>query len=117
MLTIIPLPTATTPAIPTTTPPPLPSPTHTAQSDAPKQFSIGELVQVSGTEGGGLRIRESPSLTASVIILGLESEVFEVIEGPIGADGYTWWHLANPFDPSKQGWAADQFLRSLEDGS
>lgn len=71
-------------------------------------------MQVIGTEGDGLRIREGPSLEARVLVLGLESEVFEVSEGPVEAEGYTWWHLANPFDPSKQGWAVDQFLQSIE---
>ncbi|MFQ5923946.1 MAG: hypothetical protein ACE5M4_13975 [Anaerolineales bacterium] len=114
VLTVIPLPTATTPVILAPTAPQLPTLTHTPPPDAPKQFTAGELVEVFGTEGEGLRIRENPSLAADVRMLGLESEVFEVIEGPMEADGYTWWRLAHPFDPSKQGWAADPFLRSLE---
>jgi hypothetical protein len=61
-------------------------------------------------------MRANPSLAADVLLLGLESEVFEVLEGPSEADGYTWWLLSNPFDPTKQGWAADQFLRHIEDG-
>jgi hypothetical protein len=116
VLTVIPLPTATAPVIFTPTAPLLPTLTHTPPPDAPKQFATGELVEVFGTEGEGLRIRENPSLAADVLMLGLESEVFEVVEGPRESDGYTWWRLANPFDPSKQGWAADPFLRSLEAG-
>ena len=114
ILTVIPLPTATPPVILTPAPPPRPTLTDTPRPGAPKQFTVGELVEVFGTEGEGLRIRENPNLAAAVLLLGLESEVFEVIEGPTETDGYTWWRLANPFDPSNQGWAADQFLRSLE---
>ena len=117
ILTVIRLPTATAPVVSSPTPPPLPTPTGTAQPGVPKQFTSGELVEVFGTEGEGLRVRENPNLAADVLLLGLESEVFEVIEGPVESDGYTWWRLANPFDPSKQGWAADQFLRTLEAGS
>ena len=115
VMTVIPLPTATAPVILSPTSPPLPTQTATAPTGAPKDFATGELVQVFGTEGEGLRMRADPSLGADVMLLGLESEVFEVLDGPTLADGYTWWRLANPFDPSKQGWAADQFLRSLEE--
>jgi hypothetical protein len=116
VLTVIPLPTATVPMILSPTPQISSTQSPTAQPDAPKEFSSGELVQVSGTGGEGLRMRANPSLAAEVLLLGLESEVFEVLDGPNAADGYTWWLLANPFDPTNQGWAADQFLRSLEDG-
>ena len=113
VLTIIPIPTPTTvPSVEPTLAPP-PSPTPSPKSDGAKQFATGELVQVAGTEGDGLRMRDGPTLVATILLLGLESEVFEVVDGPIEADGYTWWRLANPFDPSKQGWAVDQFLRSI----
>jgi len=114
VLTVIPLPTASPPLILTSTPTPLPTQTPTRPPDAPKQFVAGDLVEVFGTEGEGLRMRESPSLAAEVLLLGLESEVFEVLEGPMEVDGYAWWRLGNPFDTSQQGWAADQFLRPLE---
>jgi len=116
VLTVIPLPTATAPVIFTPTAPLLPTLTRTPPPGAPKQFTIGELVEVFGTEGKGLRIRENPSLAADILMLGLENEVFEVVEGPRESDGYAWWRLTNPFDRTKQGWAADQFLRALEAG-
>jgi hypothetical protein len=114
VLTVIPFPSATAPIILSPTPQLLPTHTPTALPDAPKEFTSGELVQVFGTEGEGLRMRANPNLGADVLLLGLENEVFEVLEGPTVADGYSWWLLANPFDPTNQGWAADQFLRSLE---
>jgi hypothetical protein len=114
VLTVIPPPTSTAPVFHTPTPQLSPTQTPTALPDAPKEFTSGELVQVFGTEGEGLRMRANPSLGADVLLLGLESEVFEVLEGPTVSDGYNWWLLANPFDPTNQGWAADQFLRSLE---
>ena len=125
------LASATAPApiltvIPFPTPSPLASPTSEAQSatvaaevptpgvQSPRQFSHGELVEVFGTGGDGLRLRDAPGLEAPILSLGLESEVFEVVEGPVVSDGFSWWRLANPYDPGKQGWAVDSFLRSLE---
>ena len=75
---------------------------------------MGELVEISGTGADGLRLRDAPSLAARILFLGLESEVFEVVQGPVVADGFSWWQLANPYDPDKQGWAVDSFLRSLD---
>ena len=115
ILTVIPVPTATATVILSPTASLLPTPT--SPPGAPKDFTTGELVQIFGTDGEGLRMRSNPNLGADVLLLGLESEVFEVIDGPSAADGYTWWRLANPFDPSKQGWAVDQFLQSLDGAS
>ena len=114
VLTVIPVPTATAPMILSPTASLLPTHTPTAPPGVPKDFTVGELVQIFGTEGEGLRMRSNPNLAADVLLLALESEVFEVIDGPTAADGYTWWRLANPFDPSKQGWAVDQFLQTLD---
>jgi hypothetical protein len=76
-------------------------------------FSIGELVEIYGTEGDGLRLRNSPGLDATINVLALENEVFEVRGGPQEADGYVWWFLINPYDNTVQGWSVGNFLRSL----
>ena len=115
VLTVIPIPTAN--PFPTATPQPslIPSPPESPTPDpqSAKQFTLGELVEVYGTQGDGLRIRESPGLEASILILGLESEVFKVVEGPVISDGLSWWRIANLYDPTETGWAADSFLRSF----
>jgi hypothetical protein len=82
-------------------------------SDQDKDFVIGDLVEVYGTEGQGLRIRNTPSLSAVIDEIGLDSEVFKIEGGPIDADGYVWWFLVNPYDPSRQGWSVSNFLRSI----
>jgi len=116
VLTVIPIPTAnpfpTATQQPSLIPAPPESPTPDPQSA--KQFTLGELVEVFGTQGEGLRIRESPGLEASILILGLESEVFQVVEGPVISDGLSWWRIANLYDPTETGWAADSFLRSFD---
>ncbi len=115
VLTVIPIPT--TNPLPTATLQPalIPTPPEspTADLQSAKQFKLGELVEVYGTQGEGLRIRESPGLAASILILGLESEVFQVVEGPVISDGLSWWRIANLYAPTETGWAADSFLRSF----
>lgn len=121
--TTLPTPILTVLARPTETPPPSPVPAsaeQTSPTDAPiliprqsGDFQIGDLVEVYGTSGEGLRMRDEPGLEGRINFLGVENEVFEIRDGPVEADGYTWWHLFNPYDETKQGWAAGGFLRSL----
>lgn len=115
VLTVIPFPTSNplAAATPQSTPDPAPPESPTPDSQSAKQFTLGELVEVYGTQGDGLRIRESPGLEASILILGLESEVFQVVEGPVISDGLSWWRIANLYDPTETGWAADSFLRGF----
>jgi hypothetical protein len=115
VFTVVDLPSRTpTPPPATATPVDLtPTPAPTLPGGAGEGFAAGDLVEVSGTGGEGLRLRRQPSLDAEVVIVGLDSEVFRVIAGPTSADGYTWWQLVNPYDSAKQGWAVGSFLRKL----
>jgi hypothetical protein len=90
------------------TPPPTPP--------APPEgdFEYGQLVMVSGTGGDGLRLRRSPDLDAVVGFLGMENEVFRIIDGPVEGDGYIWWFLENPYESTKSGWAVANYLRSVD---
>jgi len=74
------------------------------------ELVIGAYVQVAGTGGDGLRLRDQPGLNGKILLVASEAEVFEVDDGPIEMDGYTWWHLKGPFDPARQGWAVASFL-------
>jgi hypothetical protein len=115
-VTVIPYPTAT--AVPTATAQPTMEATATElpsfKLGGEDGFLIGELVEVRNTEGDALRLRSAPSLSASIVVLGLEFDVFEVRDGPVNADGYRWWLLADPHEDSKQGWAVDVFLEPLQ---
>jgi hypothetical protein len=73
-------------------------------------FWIGEIVQISGTEGQGLSLRHEPGLTAVIDGYGMEDEIFEVRGGPIEEDGYRWWFLISPYDETKQGWSVGTYL-------
>lgn len=74
----------------------------------------GIYVQITGTDGEGLRIRTAPGTGSQVKFLALDAEVFKVIEGPQQADDYTWWYLEAPYDQSRNGWAAAEFLTIVD---
>jgi hypothetical protein len=82
----------------------------TPPSPEPGVITSGAHVQIQGTGGEGLRLRAEPGLGGKVLLLGSEAEVFRVVEGPVQADGYTWWRLVGPFDETRQGWAVANYL-------
>lgn len=88
---------------------PTPSPTP-----KPGEIAVNAVVQVHGTEGTGLRFRQSPSLNGQELFMGFDTEVFNVIDGPRQADGYTWYYLAAVNDVNRKGWAVSQFLSNIE---
>jgi len=103
-LTVIPASTSTSNAPPTATIDPF------APTAVTAGIAIGNYVQISGTAGEGLRIRSEPGLNGNPDFLGYDSEVFIVRDGPRQVDGYTWWYLVAPYDETRAGWAASDFL-------
>ena len=103
-LTVIAAPTSTSGAPPTATIDPF------APTPAPTGIALGNYVQISGTEGEGLRIRAEPGLNGESQFLGYDSEVFLVKDGPRDVDGFVWWYLVAPYDETRVGWAASDFL-------
>lgn len=121
VLLLLPAPTAAAPgaslqmtviAAPSITP----SPTQVLETLTPTAppsvggLSIGDYVQIAGTEGAGLRVREGPGTTGASRFVAMDSEVFRIKDGPKEADGFTWWYLEAPYDPSRSGWAASKYL-------
>jgi hypothetical protein len=106
-LTVIPAPTST----PLFTPSPTLDPLHLGTPTIPAGvIAIGGYVQITGTDGDGLRLRSAPGLASELLFLGEEAEVFQVKDGPKEANGYIWWYLVAPYDESRAGWAASNFL-------
>jgi len=103
-VTVIPAPTGTSGAPPTPTIDPFATPT------SPAGIAIGNYVQITGTEGQGLRIRAEPGLGGEFQFLAYDSEVFVIQDGPREVDGYVWWYLTAPYDETRVGWAAADFL-------
>ena len=101
----------------------IPAPTHTPAVTATSTLdpfatpiidqtviNIDGYVQITGTGTDGLRIRSAAGLNADTVFRGEESEVFLVKDGPQTADGYTWWYVVAPYDDTRAGWAAADFL-------
>jgi hypothetical protein len=109
-LTVIPAPSSTPDVTPTFTPDPLIFGTPTL---APDVIGVGGYVQITGTEGEGLRLRSDPGLNGTPAFLGYDEEVFQVRDGPRDVDGYTWWYLVAPYDETRAGWAAADFLGAI----
>jgi hypothetical protein len=86
------------------------TPTGLPEANQGPDFSIGEIVEIFGTEGQGLSLRHEPGLSAVIDGYGMEDEIFEIRGGPIEADGYRWWFLISPYDESKQGWSVGTYL-------
>jgi hypothetical protein len=84
--------------------------TSTLQGIENGGISVGQYVQVVGTEGEGLRIRSGPSLDSDTLFVAMEAEAFRVSDGPRQADGRTWWYLTAPYDQSRSGWAVGDYL-------
>lgn len=110
LLNIIPAPTVTL-FFPTLMPTDTAPPPSDSGSDP---LYVGAFIQIHGTGELGLRIRSTPSLNSEVLYLGIETEVFQIMEGPVYADDYTWWRLLNPYNQEIEGWAVSNYLRLIQ---
>lgn len=84
--------------------------TPTSAPDSGGKFPFGAFVQVANTGGKGLQIRSGAGVDNPPNFLAMDAEVFEVKDGPVARDGYTWWYLEAPYDANRAGWAAETFL-------
>jgi hypothetical protein len=85
-----------TPIFPTITPSPSPE---------PLVLRVGGAALVANTEGQPLRGRQEPSLKAPARVGFKQGERVQVLEGPVEADGYTWWRIESK---SGAGWSAER---------
>lgn len=69
-----------------------------------RRISAGDAV---GLSTDGINVRANTSLTAAVIRILLSGDVVSVVDGPVQAEGYTWFKLATDLG---EGWAVDQYL-------
>jgi hypothetical protein len=67
------------------------------------EISVGSEAVVFGA-GDCLNFREEPSLSAEALWCLIDGTSARVVEGPIEADGHTWWRLEG------LGWASEQYL-------
>lgn len=108
VITQIAAPTSTPVLLATFEPTITPIPTLSAEDK--KGIYVTGYAQITGTAGDGLSIRSGPATTFAVNFIGLDAELFKVIDGPVEADGYTWWKVEAPYDTSRNGWCVDNYL-------
>lgn len=111
VLSVLSAPTAT-PLPPTATSTPLA--TSTPPAPPPGVIAIGGYVQITGTGGDGLRLRNAAGIEQPLRLLGAEDEIFLVKDGPEERDGYVWWYLEGPYDASRSGWAVANYLEAIQ---
>jgi hypothetical protein len=74
-------------------------------------INLGVFVQVTGTGGVPLNLRQAPSLKSDIAYRAIENQVFKVENGPTIADGFTWWLLVDLVDKTRTGWAVENYLQ------
>jgi len=89
-----------------------PTPTSTSSLSIGNSsgIHIDGYAQISGTSGDGLSIRNGPGKSFPVNFVGLDSELFKIIDGPLEGDSYIWWKVEAPYDTSRNGWCVQDYL-------
>jgi hypothetical protein len=98
------------------TQPSIPATLSTGPSATPAgtlPITVGSLVQVTGTDGVGVAVRQGPGLTYTYFFVGQDGDRFDVRDGPRDADGYTWWQVIDPNDPNRAGWMVENYLQVI----
>jgi hypothetical protein len=87
----------------------------TAELSLPGSMSIppGTVVEITGTEGSGLRVRDGAGTTATPLFLAMDGERYTVKEGPKHADDLFWYRIVSNDDPTRKGWAAADYLKVI----
>jgi hypothetical protein len=81
--------------------------------DFPKGLSIGGRGYVDYEDGRPKNMRIGPGLGYEVAATLLDGIGFEVLSGPVCADGYNWWEIRILSRPDVSGWLADVWITPL----
>ena len=79
----------------------------TAKTPSPPS-PIGKRAFIVGTEGNGLNGRAGPSLSQEVKATFAEGSSVRLVEGPVEADGFTWWRAEGE---GGSAWVASKWLQ------
>jgi len=82
-----------------------PAPTPVAATHPAASLQVGAAAIVATDDGDCLNVRSGPGRAAPVITCLADGTPVRVIDGPMPADGVTWWQLDG------LGWAAGEYLR------
>jgi uncharacterized protein YgiM (DUF1202 family) len=75
-------------------------------------IEVGDTVSVFD---GNLNLRDDAGTDADILDVLPEGTVLDVTDGPVSADGYTWFEVEN--DDFGPGWVAGEFLQVEESGT
>lgn len=75
------------------------------------RLSVGDIGQVTFTDPRPLRVRSLPNLTGEILTEIDPGATFEVVGGPICADGYLWWNISLD-EGLVEGWSAEGTLEN-----
>ncbi|NJL04648.1 MAG: hypothetical protein HC911_07010 [Chloroflexaceae bacterium] len=76
----------------------------------PVGLQPGIQVLVMNVGDASLRLRQTASLEADVVVRLDEGTLVSIIGGPVEADGYIWWELEHA---TGRGWGAERSLEGL----
>ncbi|HSV86038.1 MAG TPA: hypothetical protein VLH85_05650 [Levilinea sp.] len=80
------------------------------EGDVPAEIYAGGRVRVD-TGGLRLRSRDLPGLSGTVIAMFEPGDILQVLDGPVEADGYTWWRVQAG---DQAGWSAADFMTPVQ---
>ena len=75
----------------------------------PGVFSIDMRVQVTDTEGHGLKIHSEPDIESDTLTIASEGSLWIIIEGPTIEEGRIWWKMWSE-QSGTTGWAVQEYL-------
>lgn len=84
---------------------------NTDHDDNDERLTVGQQAIVNNTAGQGLRCRENPNTSSTIVVKLAEGTVVNVISGPASQDGFDWWQVEPPSQTSC--WAAGDWLIPL----
>jgi len=77
-------------------------------------IALGVTIQVSGTEGDGLTVRQGPGKDFTGVFVANDGDKFVVKDGPRQADSFIWWYIVDPADQNRFGWAVQDFMQVVQ---
>ncbi len=84
----------------------------TAPTAAPGTFDLGARVEVAGTGGAGLRIRQAPGTDSQTLKFLTDGTKLFIVGGPQQAGGMTWWKVDD--QAGTIGWVAGQYIKPVQ---
>lgn len=72
-------------------------------------IAIGSTVIVANSGGTGVNFRSEPSTDSDIVDVLLDGTEMTVIDGPLDAEGYTWWQVEGD---AGTGWLVQDYLQA-----